>query len=440
MITSGWLRVARASHGLKRFSRDQRGSIGIIVGISLTILLAFGGLGVDAALWMRAKSGAQAAADAGASSAAAAAFAGNPAARNTAEANAAAAANGFHNGMNGVTITVNNPPASGPHAGNAFAYEVIVAAPQTLYLASALPGLTAPTVRARAVAVVNLAAPAPNPTCILGLSPLASNIDVTFNGSTSVTANGCDVDADSPSSSSINTNGGGTVHAANIRTVGGVSGGNIFVSGQIYTHQGTIPDPYAGRTIPSNGASSSANNWSGTIHNPTGVMTINGSVDVKGNTTLDPGIYIINNGGLNSSAGYVVDGTAGVTIILTSPSPSSDNGTFSITGGAHGSGAFNITAPTTGPTAGIALWADGHLPNKEDKFTGGTMNGITGAVYLPSHDVKFAGNSNTAGTCMQLIAYNIIFTGTSNFNRTCTGSGMADPPGTPVPTGWSLVE
>ena len=67
------------------------------------------------------------------------------------------------------------------------------------------------------------------------------------------------------------------------------------------------------------------------------------------------------------------------------------------------------------------------------------MNGITGAVYLPSHDVKFAGNSNTAGTCMQLIAYNIIFTGTSNFNRNCNG-GMADPPGTPVPTGWSLVE
>jgi hypothetical protein len=41
---------------------------------------------------------------------------------------------------------------------------------------------------------------------------------------------------------------------------------------------------------------------------------------------------------------------------------------------------------------------------------------------------------------MQLIAYNIIFTGTSNFNRKCNGSGMADPPGTPVPTGWSLVE
>jgi Flp pilus assembly protein TadG len=429
MITSGWLRVARASHGLKRFSRDQRGSIGIIVGISLTILLAFGGLGVDAALWMRAKSGAQAAADAGASSAAAAEFAGNPAARSTADALAAAAANGFHNGMNGVTVTVT--PTT--HAGNP-AYEVIVAAPQTLYLASALPGLTAPTVRARAVAVVNFAAPAPHPTCILGLSPLPSNIDVTFNGNTSVTANGCDVDADSPSSSSINTNGGGTVHAANVRTVGGVSGGNIIVSGQIYTHQGTIPDPYAGRTIPNMPSFSSPNNWSGTIHNPTGVMAFNGDVNVTGTTSLDPGIYIISGGSLKSAAQYNVSGT-GVTLILTSPTPGSDNGVFSITGG----GALNISAPTTGPTAGIALWADGRLPNKEDKFAGGTTNGITGAVYLPSHDVKFAGNSNSTGTCMQLIAYNIIFTGTSNFNRKCNG-GMVDPPGTPVPTGWSLVE
>ena len=72
-----------------------------------------------------------------------------------------------------------------------------------------------------------------------------------------------------------------------------MSGGNVFVSGQIYTHQGTIPDPYAGRTIPSNAAASSLNNWSGTIHNPTGVMAINGSVDVKGDTTLDPGIYTV---------------------------------------------------------------------------------------------------------------------------------------------------
>ncbi|MGN6747158.1 MAG: hypothetical protein ACTHJS_01055 [Xanthobacteraceae bacterium] len=423
-----------------RLSCDQRGSVGIITAVTLTIILAVGGLGVDAAIWMKAKNDAQGAADSAAGSVAAAAVALNPASRLTAEANSAAAANGFHNGMNGVTVVLNHPPASGASAGNANAYEVIVSAPQKLFLAHALGGITAPTVRGRAVSLITPGTPAPTfDTCILGLSPQASQIDVTFNGSTVVTATGCDVDADSPSASSINTNGGGSVHAQNVRTVGGVSGGNIFVTGGVYTQQSSIPDPYANRSIPSMPAATGPNKWSGTITN-TGsgdppVMTINGNVDVKGDTTLTPGIYIINNGSFNDTAQANVTGN-GVTIILTSSSPASDNGTFSVTGG----GGLNLTAPTTGPSAGIALWADKNLPNKTDTFAGGTTSALVGAIYLPSHDAKYAGNSGTTSKCQQLIAYNITFTGTSNFKHTCDGVGTSDPQGAPTPASWSLVE
>jgi hypothetical protein len=188
--------------------------------------------------------------------------------------------------------------------------------------------------------------------------------------------------------------------------------------------------------MPSMPSFSSQNNWSGKIKNPTGIMAFNGDVKVSGNTTLDPGIYMINNGSFSSAAQYSVDGTAGVTIILTSSNPSSDNGVFSITGG----GAFNITAPTSGPTAGVALWADKGLPNNQDKFAGGSTNGITGAVYLPSHNAKWAGNSGTTTKCGQLIAYNLVFTGTPTFNHNCNGVGTSDPTGTPTPTLWSLVE
>jgi Flp pilus assembly protein TadG len=442
MITS--LRSAGAMHRVSRLFvrllRDRHGSVGIITAVTLAVLLAFGGLGVDAAIWMKAKNDAQAAADSAAGSVAAAASALNPAARLTAEANSAAAANGFQNGVNGVIVTMNNPPASGAYAGNANAYEVIVSAPQKLFLASALAGTAAPTVRGRAVALLTPGTPAPSfPTCILGLSPLANQIDVTTNGSTVVTANGCDVDADSPSSSSVNTNGGGSVHAQNVRTVGGVSGGGISVTGKIYTQQSSIPDPYASRSIPSMPAASGPNKWSGTITNSGSgsppVMTINGNVDVQGNTTLTPGIYIINNGSFNDTGQSTVTGN-GVTIILTSSSPASDTGTFSVTGG----GGINITAPTTGPTAGIALWGDKNLPNKTDTFAGGTTSALVGAIYLPSHNVKYAGNSGTTSKCMQMIGYNITFTGTSSFNHNCDGVGTADPQGAPTPASWSLVE
>jgi Flp pilus assembly protein TadG len=440
--------LARPSRFCRFWARDERGSMAILTGISLTVLIAFAGLGVDVSVWLRAKSNVQSAADAAANSVAAAAAAAIAAqttypARIQAEANAAAAANGFQNGMNGITVTVNNPPASGAYAGNAKAYEVIIGAPQKLYLASVVAGAKAPTVTGRAVALLNTTTL--GPTCILGLSPQSKAIDVTFNGNTSVIAHGCDVDADSPSASSINTNGGGKVTAANIYTVGGISGNNVTLDcgavgsagcGNTYISS-SIQDPYSGMNasdVRTKGSGSGPTNWSGNISNPTGFLTINGGVNVSGNTTLAPGVYIINNGSFSNAGQSSVTGN-GVTIILTSSNPSSDNGVFSITGG----GGLNITAPTSGPTAGIALWADGNLPTKEDKFAGGTTNGVYGAIYLPSHDVKFAGNSNSnANSCTQLIAYNIIFTGTSNFTHNCSGNpGVKDPPG---PTTWSLVE
>jgi len=452
--SSGSVFLAQSSRFSRFWARDERGSMAILTAVSLTVLLGFAGLGVDVSLWLRAKSNVQSASDAAASSVASAAAApgGSPNSRLQAEANSAAAANGFQNGMNGVKVTLNNPPTSGAYAGNALAYEVLISAPQKLYLASVLAGATAPTVTGRAVALLRTTTLGDG-ACILGLSNQPKAIDVTFNGNTSVIAHGCDVDADSPSPSSINTNGGGSVTAANIFTAGGISGNNISLDcgamndvtcGMV--NQPAIADPYKDRTIPQSSSSCSTNaclNWTGNVSN-TGtppVRVFNGSVNISGNTTLAPGVYIINNGGLNSPAQYSVSGT-GVTIILTGSS--SDNGTFSITGG----GAFNITAPTTeqvaswnltGTVEGIALWADKNLPNKEDKFAGGTTNGVHGAIYLPSHDVKFAGNSNSnANGCTQLIGYNIIFTGTSNFSHNCSGdSGVKDPPG---PTLWSLVE
>jgi len=443
MITAiRWSGDTFLARTLRRLSRNERGSTSILIAIGLTALFGFAALGVDVSLWLRAKNNAQNAADAAANSAGAAAYQVNPTARIQADVNAMAAANGFQNGMNGVTVTLHNPPTSGAYAGNASAYEVIVTAPQKVYLASAMPGATAPTVKGRAVAALVFKNPGPTfPTCILGLSPLANNVDVTFNGGSTVTANGCEVEADSPSSSSVNTNGGGSIHAKAVRTVGGVSGGNISVEDNpgIFTNQASIPDPYADRTIPSMPAASGSNKWSGTVQN-TGsgdppVMTINGNVDVKGNTTLSPGIYIINNGSFNDQGQYSVTGN-GVTIILTSSNPASDNGTFSVTGGAS----LNLTAPTYGPTAGMALWADKNLPNKEDTFAGGSTGSLVGAIYLPSHDVKFAGNDSAASKCAQMIAYNIIFTGASTFNHNCNGVGTADPQGQPTPSGWALVE
>jgi Flp pilus assembly protein TadG len=404
-------------------AKSERGSIAIISAVSLPFLLGFGALAVDASLWVRAKNGVQGAADAAANSVGASAVNGDSTAHKLAEVQGVAATNGYRNGVNGVTVTLNHPPASGAYVGNALAYEVIVSAPQQLYLAKVFPSLTAPTVSGRAVVLTTT-----SPTCLLALEAIVGT-DFTVNGNAPLTAQNCDVDSDSSGSSSINTNGGGNIHATNARTMGGVNG-NVTVTGKIVTNGPYIADPYAGtRSIPPIPAyqPSSQNRWSGTVSNP-GVIAYQGNVTVNGSATLSPGVYIIADGSLNVTGS--ISGN-GVTIVLTSNNPASDNGVFSFTGNAS----INLTAPTTGSTAGIALWADARLPMKDDKLTGsGTMT-IEGAIYLPGHTVTYAGNGGNAPSCTQVIAEQIKVTGTSLFKHANCPPGVLDPAVT-----WALVE
>src|SRR6516225_189123 len=89
-------------------AKSERGSIAIISAVSLPFLLGFGALAVDASLWVRAKNGVQGAADAAANSVGASAVNGDSAANKPAEAQGVSASNGYQNGVNGVTVTMNH--------------------------------------------------------------------------------------------------------------------------------------------------------------------------------------------------------------------------------------------------------------------------------------------------------------------------------------------
>src|SRR5438874_176784 len=138
------------------------------------------------------------------------------------------------------------------------------------------------------------------------------------------------------------------------------------------------------------------------------------------NLTLGPGTYIIDRGAFNITGGSSVTAN-GATIILTS-STGAGYATASISGGAN----VNISAPTSGSTAGLAFFQDRNAPtNGTDSFTGGATQNITGAIYFPSQSVSFSGGSATGGVgCTQLIAYKISFSGGSHFNNNCAGTGV----------------
>lgn len=137
---------------LRRFGADGRGNVSVIFAVAGPVMVAFSALAIDVALWELSQNAVQGAADAASLSAIASAGAGDSVARAKAEAQSVAALSGFVNGTGGVTVTVNNPPASGSHTANAGAYEVIISKPQSLYFGKIVVS-QAPTVSGRAVSV-----------------------------------------------------------------------------------------------------------------------------------------------------------------------------------------------------------------------------------------------------------------------------------------------
>src|SRR4029077_4526233 len=113
------------------------------------------------------------------------------------------------------------------------------------------------------------------------------------------------------------------------------------------------------------------------------------SLGAQASLTLGPGVYIIDRGSFSVGAQATLTAPSGTTIILTS-STGSNYATASINGGAS----VSVTAPTTGDTAGLAVFQDRNAPTagtSANSFTGGGTQNIVGALYFPNQGVTFAG-------------------------------------------------
>src|SRR5579885_2964809 len=131
----------------------SRGQVIPIAAVALTALIGAASLAVDVGYWRYKQRLEQSAADSAAIAGAdELLFSGGGVA---AQAQADATANGFTNGVGSATVTVNNPPASGPNAGNNNAVEVVITKLQPPFFAGIFGG--SQTVQARAVAVLSSA-------------------------------------------------------------------------------------------------------------------------------------------------------------------------------------------------------------------------------------------------------------------------------------------
>ena len=335
-------------------------------------------------------------------------------------ADAIAAQYGFVNGTDSVTVTVNNPPQSGGYTTNTGAYEVIVQQPPGLLIAASY--LSSVNISARAVAAQG----APGNGCVLALDK-GDIVDLTDTGNADLEIQHCDVYVNSSDpNGALTMTGSSTINAWSAFIVGGtrISGGAALnTTHGTFTGATPINDPYAGTPVPSVGSCaggySTYPNINSTVNLSPGTYCGGLNVQSQATVNLSPGTNIMNAGAFSIAGGATINGTGGVTIILTGSG--SNYATVDIEGGAN----VNIVAPTSGTYAGLAFFQDPSAPvGANNKFTGGSTQNITGAIYFPNQLASFSGNSATGGpTCTQLVALEIKITGTTNFSSNCTSAG-----------------
>jgi Flp pilus assembly pilin Flp len=422
-IVTEWRRYAALGLAV-RFMRDQSGAYAVIFGLMAPVFIGALALGTETGLWYSTQQKMQGAADASAISAAIGLNGGDT--NVTLEANATAASNGFANGSKGTTVTVNKPPLSGPNVGNPGAVEVIIKQPQTLLFSSLF--LNSPVVvQARAVAGAA-------PPCVLALSqtPLVSlATGIAAAAFANVLADQCTVADNSPGVVALTVAAFANMTAQKVNVVGGFLGllGTVTPTP---VHAPATPDPFAGTTVPdistlpcnpySFGGPAPHGSITGTVTLSPGRYCNGLAVSGTGNVTLSPGTYYMDGAGLvGAGLAVVLGGTltgTGVTIVLTSSSPLINLPGLSLLG------TINLTAPSSGPYAGLVVFEDrpavlGVLPGPGLTFAGGSAANLIGTIYAPHSVVTYAlGGPAHTGQCTRLIADTIAFAaGGSSFSR-----------------------
>lgn len=386
-----------------KFLRDQRGQATIVIGLGIACLCGMAGFAVDVGSLFHVKRELQTAADAGAIAGAQEINYSDV----TTAADAATAQNGMTNGSNGVTVTVNNPPKSGPHSGSSAYVEVIVTESAPTFFMK-LFRLSSVNVSARSVAGLG-----PGSGCIYTLDP--SGIDIGLTGTGTLDMPDCGIVINSASSNGLNMTGTSTVQALSIGIVGSYhTTGSTTLLPTPVTGVAPAPDPLAYMTPPPFASSSCLANPGITGSGSTitigpslsgGTVCYNG-LSISGSNTIvmTPGLYIIN-GSFSFTGSGSISGS-GVTIYLAPP-----NGALSLTG----SGSLNLTAPTTGTWDGVLFYEDPNDSNSM-KITGSTGSNLQGIFYAPDASLNLTGSSG-ATIYADLVVHALSMTGTTTLKN-----------------------
>jgi hypothetical protein len=455
---------------LRRLRGDERGATSIVMGILIIPLVGFLALGFEVSNWYMITRSMQNAADAATLAAAI-----NNGPNYDVEARAVAAQYGFVNGVNNVTIGVSNT-ATCPITGDQNCYSVTISGYTPLLMSQVVGfqgnGNINGSLQKQLNALAVAKAGSPADICLLALANSGTNPAIQTNGAPTANMNGCD----SMSYTGANCNG----HNLGLGISFTVGSSNNGCGAKQLSNQSKLnpQDPYYKQISTNilNFSTANPNPCTGnppypqeTHHGNSSSITPksnqlpNGSAGGGGTLTLSPGnnfycgdqmltgnvtvstpngaaVMIIENGSLdlNGNTFMMATQTDALTIVFTGSNccgythAPADN-----TNGPGG--ALDITPPTTGPWAGMAIVQDPNLTTGVDVASAGNSPTwtITGLIYTPHATITLKGaidKSNFGKSCVVMVADNFQISGTAGILKTdignCGGAGLKIPQAT----------
>jgi hypothetical protein len=374
--------------GIKGFCRDTRGTVVVMGALSLVPLLGMAGVALDYGRGLRAQSTLQSATDAAALAAVSVRVPTTAMREQTAK-------NIFAANSTGVTAT--------PTLDVTRKRATVTASGQLETSLLKVLRIDKFDISARSTAEKIFAGPPP---CILALNPTVTEA-IKISGTAEYVALGCAMQSNSSSGDALYIGSNTKVTASAFCAVGRTNvPSSLAPLAMDYCEP--LSDPFASLAAPPGasgdcGPGPSKIQPSETVQLDPDLGIFCDGLDIKGTALLKNGTYVIK-GALNVNSTATVKGKD-VTFYLTGP-----NAGFTF----NGSGASDVSAPTTGPYAGILFFVDRNAnPGATSSFNGNSAAQISGSIYAPKQTVSIGGTAGVEqdGTFLPIIADQVVITG-----------------------------
>lgn len=365
--------LLRLRHSVEAWARHNYGGIAMIAAVALPVLLAVLGVASDFAMLTKLRSDLQTAADA-------AAIAGAreiPVAKSNEKQVVSAAMSYATYALAGGSqesksdLAASHIAVTAEVVDNFSAVSVDITETWSPFFAHFIKsGITPVKVNAKARFVGR------NNICVLGLA--VANTAVFLDKNAKLTANNCGVFANSKSSDALTMGTGAYMKTSIACSSGGASiSGSATADPFPITDCPAVSDPLAARPAPPVGACDH-NDLSikgGTASLDPGVYCGGISIARTAIVTFNPGVYIIQDGGLTVAGSASISGD-GVGFYLTGGAAEK----FHFTNNTH----ISLTAPRDGPMAGLLFFEDRNLPVQlKHRITSNDARVLLGTIYLP---------------------------------------------------------